>query len=774
MHKLLVRQLRRSFGSPDGVPADLRVFVAAVDRAYAEADQDRLLLERSMDLTSQEMLERYRELQAQVGERERAEEALRHSEEYFRSLIENASDVITVLEADGTVRYHSPAIERLLGYAPDALAGTSAFSGAHPDDRAALEDAFARAAAAPGAVVGVTYRNRHQQGGWRVLESTATNLLDAPAVAGIVVNSRDVTERAVAEEALRESETRFRTVVESLGEALLITDLDDVVQYANPRVEEVYGWRPDELLGRRGYEVLIPGEDVSVFLERMGRRVDGVAERYEMRAARKDGSTGWIEVHGSPFRNAAGEIVGTVGAITDITDRKRVEEQLAHDALHDALTGLPNRALFLDRLGHALERIRRNRGAPFAVLFLDVDRFKLINDSLGHGTGDELLREIGARLAHSLRPGDTVSRFGGDEFTIMLEGVGTAVEATHVADRLLQALGMPFSLGGREVFTSASIGIALCASGEARAEDLLRNADAALGRAKTQGKGRYEVFDRQMHAAALRRLQMETDLRRALVQDELALLYQPVVHLASGRIVGFEALARWRHPEHGTIQPADFIPVAEETGLIVPLGRWVLDQACQVLAGWQAFAHGNPPLTMAVNLSAKQFLQKDLVEQVARTVRDCGLAPGSLLLEITETVLIDKAEAALATLGALRELGVQFHLDDFGTGYSSLGYLERFPIDVVKIDRTFVHGMEREARRARFVAGITAFARNLGVGVVAEGVDAAEQPALLRGLGCDYAQGFHFSPPVAADAAERMLRDGPAWLEGRGSTPAYA
>ncbi|MBB4635384.1 putative bifunctional diguanylate cyclase/phosphodiesterase [Longimicrobium terrae] len=681
-----------------------------------------------------------------------------HGETYFRALIENASDVISVLEADGTVRYHSPAIQRLLGFAPERLVGTSAFAGAHLEDADAVRAAFDEVRRTPGAMRSITYRNRHATDGWRVMEVTATNLLHAPAVAGIVINSRDVTERANAENALRESEIRFRTVAESLGEGLLITDLNDVISYANPRMEQIYGYTPEELVGRAGMDVLIPPEDVQAFREGLARRAEGTAERYEMRSLRKDGTTGWVEVHGTPFLNAAGEVVGTLGAITDVTERRRVDEQLAHDALHDALTGLSNRALFLNRVEHELMRLRSGRGSPFAVLFLDVDRFKIVNDSLGHGTGDDLLREMGARLVRTLRPGDTVSRFGGDEFTVMLDGVGTVTEATHIADELLHALGLPFSIGGREVYASVSIGIALCESGDAVPEHLLRNADAALGRAKSQGKARYEVFDRRMHAAAVRRLQIETDLRRAVANGELRLAYQPVVRLDTGRIVGFEALVRWEHPEHGTILPGDFIPVAEETGQIVQIGRWVMDEACRVLAGWQLSApRGDAPLTMAVNVSANQFLQTDIVDQVDQCLRKHGLPPGSVMLEITESLLIDKAEVVAETLRALRALGVQLHLDDFGTGYSSLAYLERFPIDVVKIDRSFVHGMQDEPRRARFVAGIAAFARSLGVGVVAEGVDSPAQPALLRDLGCQYAQGYLFARPLPAEDAERLL-----------------
>ncbi|HEU0301793.1 MAG TPA: EAL domain-containing protein [Longimicrobium sp.] len=743
MHTLLVRQLAECFGGAEAAPPEIRAFLDAVDRAYREADDDR------------------RALQAEVAERGRAEEALQHSEEYFRALTENASDAITVLEADGTVRYHTPAVERVVGYTPAQLVGTSAFAGAHPDDRGRLAVFFHQVCDGPGAVHTLTFRNRHREGGWRVLQLTATSLLDSPAVRGIVVNTRDITARARAEEALRESEIRFRTVVETLGEGLVITDAEDVIVYANPRVEEIFGWAPEELVGRVSAQVLVPPEEREVFGERMRRRLDGVSERYEMRTVRKDGTAGWTEIHATPFRNAAGEVIGTLGAITEIGDRKRAEEQLAHGALHDALTGLPNRALFINRLDHALERIRRNRGAPFAVLFLDLDRFKLINDSLGHGTGDDLLRAIGARLERSLRPGDTVSRFGGDEFTILLENVATSVEATHVADRVLEAMHAPFTLGAHEVFTSASIGIALC-GGDAQPEELLRNADAALHRAKLQGKARYEVFDRRMHAAAMRRLQLETDLRRALANDEMRLFFQPIILLRTGRITGFEALVRWQHPEFGMILPADFIPVAEETGFILPLGRWVVEEACRRLACWQRIPRV-PPLSIAVNLSAKQFMQADLARQVETALAECPLAPESLLLEITESVLIDKAESAAHMLGGLKQLGVRLHLDDFGTGYASLGYLRRFPVDGVKIDREFVHGMDDDPHNARFVSAIIALTRQLGVTVVAEGVDSPAQLVLLREMGCDYAQGYLISEPLRPGDAEALLRQDPRW-----------
>ena len=446
----------------------------------------------------------------------------------------------------------------------------------------------------------------------------------------------------------------------------------------------------------------------------------------------------------------------------DITARRAVEDQLRHDALHDALTGLPNRHLFMERLARAVLQERRREGYLFAVLFLDLDRFKVVNDSLGHTVGDELLVAVAGRLRNSVRETDTVARFGGDEFAVLLDDIGAVEDAVRAADRMQQALTSPVSLSGYEVFTSASIGIALSSTAYGRPDHLLRNADMAMYRAKAAGDGRHELFDRAMHALALTRLQMETDLRRGVEREEFGLAYQPIVDLRTGRISGVEALLRWHHPERGWIAPHDFVPTAEETGLILPLGRRVLADACRQLRGWQAATHAASGLSLSVNLSVRQFSQADLVEQVRQALDESGIEPALLRLEITESVVVDNLEAAAATLGRLRALGVRVYLDDFGTGYSSLSSLHRLPIDALKVDRSFVSRIG-EGGGEQMVGTVATLARNLGVSVVAEGVETAAQLTAVRALGCEYAQGFLFSEGVDAGALLALLVRAPRW-----------
>jgi diguanylate cyclase (GGDEF)-like protein len=441
----------------------------------------------------------------------------------------------------------------------------------------------------------------------------------------------------------------------------------------------------------------------------------------------------------------------------DLDTRSRMEDQLRHNTLHDPLTGLPNRTLFMERLSHAIARTKRRKEYLFAVLFLDLDRFKVVNDSLGHQVGDELLVAVAQRLQTCLRIEDTVARLGGDEFAILLENISDISDAGRIAERIQEGLAAPVNLSGYEVFTSVSIGIVDSASAYGLPDYMLRSADMAMYRAKASGKARYEMFDRRMHAQALARLQTETDLRHALERGEFALHYQPVITLDTGKICGMEALVRWNHPERGIVAPGDFIPVAEETGLIVPIGQWVLAEACRQLAIWQKTFRGPQPLSMSVNLSVRQFAQSDMVESVAEAIRATGIPPESLKLEVTESVIVENPASASGVLTELKALGVELYMDDFGTGYSSLSYLSQLPIDAIKIDRSFVSEMDALDRHFQLVRTVLTLARSLNLRAVAEGVTSEAQLIALRKLGCDQAQGHYFSPPVVADEAFALL-----------------
>jgi diguanylate cyclase (GGDEF)-like protein len=445
---------------------------------------------------------------------------------------------------------------------------------------------------------------------------------------------------------------------------------------------------------------------------------------------------------------------------------EETKEHFRHAAFHDSLTGLPNRAMFVELLKGEIESAKHRPAHSFAVLFLDLDRFKNINDSLGHTHGDLLLVAFAQRLEGLLRPLDTLARFGGDEFAVLLSGIANADAAIHVAERIQKELESPFELDKSSSFTTASVGIALSSTGDERPEDILRDADTAMYRAKENGKARYEMFDKEMHARAMSRLQLERDLRQAIERNEFSVNYQPIVALQTGRIAGFEALVRWEHPERGQVFPAEFIPLAEETGLIVPIGQWVLEEACTRTREWQSRSRLYGGLSLSVNLSARQVSQPDLVNQIRNALEKSQLDPSCLKLEITESVVMENTEAATTVFKQLRALGVQLSIDDFGTGYSSLSYLHRFPVNYLKIDRSFVSRMTETNDNAEIVRTIATLAHNLGMQVIAEGVESERQNEQLRALGCEYGQGYLFSKPVSTAEAEMLVITGlPSRLE---------
>ncbi len=558
-------------------------------------------------------------------------------------------------------------------------------------------------------------------------------------------------------ERLRESEERFRSAFDHATIGMGVVSLEGCWLQVNRSLCDIFGYGEDELVSKE-FRALSCRDDMVGADEHLQRLVRGEISSHhaEMRFVHRQGHEVWALLGASVVRDSQGSPLHLIFQIQDITDRKRAEEQLLHDAFHDALTGLPNRALFMDHVKMAIQRSRRNGDRLFAALFFDLDRFKVINDSLGHMVGDQLLVGVARRLEACLRPGDTVARLGGDEFVILLEELAGDDDAIEVARRVQETVTQPFNIGGHEVFTTASIGIAPSATGYERAEDLLRDADTAMYRAKLLGKNRHVVFDKAMHDRAVELLQMETDLRRAVERGEFFLQYQPIVSLATGRVSSYEALVRWQHPERGLIPPAGFIPVAEETGLIVPLGLWVLQEACRQMSRWQNEQSVGHEVTISVNLSGKQFSQADLMGQVSGVLRQTGLAPSSLKLEITESMVMENIETAIDTLGQLRSLGVGLAIDDFGTGYSSLSYLHRFPIDTLKIDRSFVTRMTENSENAEIVRTIVTLARSLEMCVVAEGIEQMEQLAQLRALDCDYGQGYLFSRPVGGRQAAAL------------------
>jgi diguanylate cyclase (GGDEF)-like protein/PAS domain S-box-containing protein len=559
---------------------------------------------------------------------------------------------------------------------------------------------------------------------------------------------------------IRRSEQRFRALVQNTTDLVFICTAGGAITYQSETAETGWGFSARGLLYRSLVDMIHPDDQPALRdLWEQLNAAPGITRKTELRL--RDAGESWHYVAlilTNLLREPA--VDGIVVTLRDIGERKEFEKQLTQQAFYDSLTRLPNRALLLDRLGQALARAGRRQGGV-GVLYLDLDNFKLINDSLGHHAGDDLLVAAASRLQTCFRNDDTVARLGGDEFVVLLGHPASAAEASLAAERIAQEFSRPFVIEGRKFTVTVSVGIALSYTGQEGADSMLRNADVAMYRAKTGGKARHIVFDASMHSDALAKLDLQDELRKAFEEKELCVFYQPIVLLESGRIVKVEALVRWQHPTRGLIAPEEFIPIAEETGLIVPLGQWVLEVACRQAAAWQAQLHFEPPLAISVNLSACQFQHPTLIEDIKRALRAACLAPTSLMLEITESVIMHDVEATIATLTELKQLGIQIAIDDFGTGYSSLAYLKLLPLDVIKIDRSFVNGIGRDREDTAIVRSIISLAKALDLEVTAEGIETTEQSALLKSWDCERGQGYYFArPQIAAAVTELLQADG--------------
>lgn len=688
---------------------------------------------------------------ALINERQIVEKAWQSSEKRLRSILQNAPVFVGQIEHGGKLAFNN-------WMEPNAVEPFHFFAPLTTESESLLRDAIkiCRMTGKPWqAEVTATVDGKQT---WYDVQLNP--VLADGRVESIILTSTEITERKLAEEALRGSEERFSVAVRGANDGIWDWDLVQNKIYYSLRWKRMLGYgeddisdSPDEWMGR------IHPDDVIQVKNDLNAHIEGFTPHFvsEHRLMHQSGSYRWVLVRGLAVKFAGAKPHRLAGSLTDITARKTTEERLVHDAMHDVLTGLPNRAYFLDQLKRSIERLKRHSDYWSAVLFIDLDRFKLVNESFGHVAGDQLLIEIARRLEISLRPEDTVARFGGDEFAILLDDIKSEDDAIRVADRVQETMSMPFYLQNQEVFTSASIGIVVNVGNYERAEDLLRDSDTALYEAKAGGRARHQTFDANMRMRNLALLQLETDLRRALERQEFEVYYQPIVSLPSGTISSLEALVRWHHPERGLVLPGEFIPHAEDNGLIVPLNDWVIRTACNQLHDWLSI---NPNMRVSVNLSARQLVNPSLPEQFKHILTEAGIEGHSLILEFPESAAMENFDLTIKILTEISTMGIQISLDDFGMHYSSLDYLKRFPVNTIKIDKSFIWNIPDDGEDAAITRTIISVGHLLNKWVVAEGVESPRQLDFLHQHQCDAVQGFLYSEPQNTQAITAMLENG--------------
>jgi diguanylate cyclase (GGDEF)-like protein/PAS domain S-box-containing protein len=716
-------------------------------------------LANHFNIMSKAIKKGYEELKKEVTERKEVENALGKSEKFLSTTFDSMRDPFCIFDNEFRIIMANEAYAELNDKNINELTGKKCHV-ALPDKNLTCKECAVQKTFMSSDPCATDSSLKQENDSSMLLDIYTYPIFDRHGkVSHVIEYIRDVTDRKLTEAALKESEERYALSSRGANDGLWDWDIKSDNIYYSDRWKSIIGFQgmefknsPDEWFDR-----IHPDERMQVKTE-ITAHINGHTAHFENehRIQHKDGSYRWILSRGLAVRDASGNAYRFAGSMTDITDRKMAEEQLMFDALHDVLTGLPNRLLFMDRLDHAVNREKRHKNYLFAVLFLDIDRFKVLNDSLGHTSGDRMLISVSKRLEDSLRPGDTVARLGGDEFAILLEDLKDKSEALFIAERIQEKLSAPFDLAGQEVFTSISVGIVFNTTGYDHPENLLRNADIAMYHAKSNGSARCEVFNLRMYDDAVARLQLETDMRQAIIKNEFVLHYQPIISARTGTIAGFEALVRWQHPERGLLPPNEFVSNAEETGIIIKIGEWVLEEACRQVSEWNRSIPDCGSLNISVNLSSKQLLPI-LITKLDQVLGETGINPHNLILEITESMIMENAESIGPIMEQIKNMGVKLHIDDFGTGYSSLRYLHDFPVDALKIDRSFIKGLNESREKSEIVNAITTLAHSMNMDIVAEGVETEEQLHHIISLHCEYLQGFLFSKPLESTKAEDLL-----------------